>query len=159
MNKISGKSTTVATIELVGNLFLPKNNSNGFVASSAISIWPIRVQISIFLANLLLLIYIIWHVIFENKICIFSRGKHLGFFWNYPVVSCQQHRHLLANMLKVMVPDIEQKHGISQTYLFTFDWHFLGDLSHRFKTLPQDNPPMLSENNTLVFAYFSNQVW
>ena len=88
----------------------------------------------------------------------FFLGKAFGNFWNYPVVACQQHRKLLANMLKVMVSDIERKHGISQTYLFTFDWYFLGDLSHRFKTLPQDNPPVLSENNTLVFAYFSTQV-
>ena len=58
-----------------------------------------------------------------------------------------------------MVSDIEQKHGIIQTYLFTFDWYFLGDLTHRFKTLPQGNIHILPESNTLVFAYFLTQVW
>ena len=58
-----------------------------------------------------------------------------------------------------MVSDIEQKHGISQTYLFTFDWYFLGDLSHRIEVLPKGNIHVLLESNTLVFAYFLIQVW
>ena len=58
-----------------------------------------------------------------------------------------------------MISDIKQKHGIYQNYSFTFDWYFLSDLSHRIKTLPQGNIPVLPESNTLVFAYFLTQVW
>ena len=63
------------------------------------------------------------------------------------------------HIIEVIVSNIEQKHGISQTYLFTFDWYFLGDLSHRFKILPQGNIPVLPESKMLVFAYFLTQVW
>ena len=60
--------------------------------------------------------------------------KAFGNFWNDPGVACKQHRNLLTKIIKVMVSNIEQKHGINQTYLFTFDWYFLGDSSHRFNT-------------------------
>ena len=88
----------------------------------------------------------------------FFWGKAFGNFWNHPGVACKQHINLLTNISKVMVSDIEKKHGISQTYLFTFDWYFWGDLSHRFKMLPQGNVPVLPESNKLVFAYFLTQV-
>ena len=58
-----------------------------------------------------------------------------------------------------MVSDIEQKHRISQTYLFTFDWYFLVDLRYRIKVLLQGNIPVLPEGNMLVFTYFLTQVW
>ena len=58
-----------------------------------------------------------------------------------------------------MVSDMEQKHRIIQTYLFTFDWYFLVDLRYRIKVLLQGNIPVLPESNMLVFAYFLTQVW
>ena len=90
-------------------------------------------------------------------------GSHLQMSWipgftfqlcrkfrNYPGVACKQHRNLLANIIKVMVLNIEQQYGIRQVYLLTFDWYFLGDLSHSFKTLSQGNIPVLPESNTLA---------
>ena len=80
----------------------------------------------------------------------FFWGKAFGHFLNYPGVACNQHTNILTNIIKVIVLDIEQKHGISKAHVFTFDWYFLHDLSQRFKMLP--------ESNMLVFAYFLTQV-
>ena len=58
-----------------------------------------------------------------------------------------------------MVLNIEQKHGIRQVYLLTFDWYFLGHLSHSFKTLSQGNIPVLLRATHQLMSYSSLINW
>ena len=152
LNAVSGKTTTVATIELPDICFCQKT-------ISVVLLYPVQPQydLSGFKFQICYFKYTNWYIIFENEIYIFQ-GESI---WKFLELCqcCLQAKQIYWHIIKVIVSNIEQKHGISQTYLFTFDWYFLGDLSHRFKTLPQGNIPVLPESNMLVFAYFLTQVW